>query len=162
MQVPDGIDPKTVRDCGRLLVAFRGLGKLELLPNYLDQVPGLLEPIGRHLGSMPWVAKLAVILVPVLVAAFSRHTITILAVLLLSAITLAVLSAPALVATIVMLGAYAGALLAAAAGISFRRRQRTQQSELETLKASLAELSDAEQRRFLAQLKSPGKPNPDE
>jgi len=66
------------------------------------------------------------------------------------------------VTTIVILGAYAGALLVAGAGISYRRSLRTQRSELETLKASLAELSAAEQRRFLAQLKSSGKPNPDE
>src|SRR5262245_57298008 len=108
---------------------------------------------------MPWIAKIAVILVPILIAAFSRQIITIVAVLILSSMTLAILAAPASTATIVMLGAYSGAVLLALAGLNLRRRRSAQQIELETLKASLAELSDAEQRRFLMQLKSPDKPS---
>jgi uncharacterized membrane protein len=135
---------------------------LELLQSYLDQIPGLLETTGQSLGSMPWVAKIAVILVPILIATFSRHIITIVAVVLLSAVTLGILAAPAFATTIVVLGAYSGALLLALAGINLRRRRSAQQIELETLKASLAELSDAEQRRFLMQLKSADKPSPKE
>ena len=135
---------------------------MEWLQNHIDQIPGFLEAASQFVGSTPWSIKAGAAAIPVLIALFSRHLITILAALLLSMMAVGILAAPTSAPTTLVLGGYAGALLVALAGIGHRRRQTALRTELAILKSNFAELSDAEQRRLLAQLKSPARAHENE
>jgi len=118
-----------------------------LLDSFLDQWAALLSRI-------PEGAALAVILLPVALAIFSKRMAIVLGCLLLAVIAFFAFFAPSNTPVILATGIYLGSLVIALSGISARRKATALRAELTKLREDVNALSAAEERRFMRQLKS--------
>ena len=113
-----------------------------------------LQDIAMHLSNITWLWVEILIGIPVLVALLARHLICFLVSFLLASIALAIWMTPGSPATILLIGAYVGTLLAAVSAISASRKRRKDRIDLETLKSEISGLSTVEQRRLVSDLKA--------
>ena len=98
---------------------------------------------------------LAVVVLPLVVAALSRRILTFLGALLLATIAPVVLVDSDLGATTIAAALYVGSLIVAFSGIVARRRDRAVQAELASLRAELNELAAVQSRQFITELNKP-------
>jgi Na+/melibiose symporter-like transporter len=119
-----------------------------LMHSWLDQGAGLLSRVSET-------AALPAILVPVVLAMFSKRIIIVVGCLTLSVIAFYFFVGPSNLAVTLTFVFYFGSLLVALSGIAAHRRAKTFQVELERLKKSVNSLLAADERRLLHQLKSP-------
>ena len=115
--------------------------------SWLDQGAGLLS-------SVPETAALAAILLPVVLALFSKRIIIVVGCLMLSVIAFYFFVAPSNMAVTLTFGFYFGSLLVALSGIAAHRRAKSFQVELERLQNNVNNLLAADEKRLLHQLKS--------
>jgi hypothetical protein len=119
-------------------------------------VQSLLSRWAAFLSEIPESVALATILLPIALAIFSKRLIVLLGSILLALISFCVLVAPANLAEALATGFYLGSLTIALSGIIARRRAKplqVLQDEVERLRRDVNALSDAEQRRFIKELK---------
>lgn len=121
---------------------------------FAGQLSVWLQDIGLHLSNLTGLWAEMLIVLPILVALFARHLICFLVALLLGCVTFALWVAPGSAATILLIGAYIGALIAAFSAIDARRKRTKDRIALETLRTEITGLSTAEQRRFMLDLKA--------
>ena len=112
-------------------------------------------------SKIPEGVTLAALLLPVVLAIFSRRFIAILGSLLLAATCLCALVAPANITVTLATSLYLGSLLTALSGIVARQKAKALQSEFAQLREDVERLLNDEQKRFLKQLKSSKKETSD-
>jgi len=127
---------------------------VEAIGDVIKEFSSLLVQLEQVLIDTTWSIKLLVVAIPVLLALFSRHGLSVLWAVLLCTVTFCVWSAPAFVTTIVAIATYIGAIFIACSGVAARRENSRIWAEIEAVKKGLAELAAAEQRRFLTELRS--------
>jgi hypothetical protein len=106
------------------------------------------------LSSVPEEMALAALLLPVVLAIFSKRVIVVLGSFLLALLALCAFVAPTNMAVTLVTGSYFGSLMVALSGIFARRRAEAIQAEFSRLRSDVNELLAAENRRFLLELKS--------
>jgi hypothetical protein len=131
------------------LVSLQLIGPM--MHSWLDQGVGLLSRV-------PETAALAAILLPVVLAIFSKQIIIVMGCLLLSVIAFYVFVAPSNMAVTLAFGAYLGSLITALSGIAAHRKAKSLQVELERLRTNVNDLMATDERRFLSELKSSTEP----
>jgi hypothetical protein len=87
-----------------------------------------------------------------LFAVISMRLVAILGAVLLAGLGFLLLSAPNSATTVIALGASTGSLLVTIGGIRSRRREKTQQRDIEILKHSVQNLESRAERHFLQSL----------
>lgn len=112
-------------------------------------------------SKIPEGVTLAALLLPVVLAIFSRQFIVILGSLLLAATCLCALVAPANITVTLATSLYLGSLLTALSEIVARQKAKALQSEFAQLREDVERLLNDEQKRFLKQLKSSKKETSD-
>jgi hypothetical protein len=115
--------------------------------SWLDQGAELLSRISETVA-------LAAILLPVVIAVFSKRIIIVLGCLLLSIISFYVFVAPSNMAKTLALGVYLGGLIVALSGIASHRKAKYLHVQLERLRRNVNDLMAADERRLLSELKS--------
>jgi glucose-6-phosphate-specific signal transduction histidine kinase len=126
------------------------LGDWQLVPllqSYLDQWAAFLS-------RLPEGAVFAALLLPIVLGIFSKRVIVPLGCVLLAAMALCAVAAPASIAVTLATGAYFGGLIVAVAGLRARRTAGALQAELANLRADVDRLLSAEERHYLTQLRS--------
>jgi hypothetical protein len=118
-----------------------------LMHSWLDQGAGLLSRI-------PETAAFAAVLLPVVLAIFSKRIIIVVGSLIFSLIAVYLFVAPAKMAVTLAFGVYLGSLIIALSGIAAHRRTKSFQVQLEMLQRNVNDLLAADERRLLTQLKS--------
>jgi hypothetical protein len=128
------------------------LGVTPLVHSWLSQWATLVSETPEDLAF-------AAVLVPIALAIFSRRPIAIWGSTLLAIIALCAFVAPSNGAAILATGVYLGSLILALSSIVARRKSKTLQAEvaslrkdMDRLRGDVTMLSDAEQRRFMRQL----------
>ena len=119
-----------------------------LLQSYLDQWAALLS-------GLPEGIVFAALLLPIALGVLSKRVIVPLACVLLAAIAFCAVIAPTSIAATLATGAYFGGLIVAVAGMVARRRTGALQAELANLRRDVNSLLSAEERQYLAKLRSP-------
>jgi hypothetical protein len=114
--------------------------------SWLDQGAGLLL-------SAPESAALVAMLLPVVLAIFSKRIIIVVGCLMLSVIAFYFFVAPSNMAVTLAFGIYFGSLLVALSGIAAQRKAKSLQIELERLRKNVNGLLAADEKRLLHQLK---------
>jgi len=117
-------------------------------------VQSWLSQWAAFLSRAPEGAALAAMLLPIALAVFSKRLIVLLGCILLAAIAFCAFAAPSNIAVTLATGVFLGSLIIALSGIVARRTARVHQAEFASLQEDVKRLSDAEQRRFLRELKS--------
>jgi hypothetical protein len=123
---------------------------LSLLQSWLEQSALLLRTIPTEYAA-------AATVLPVILAAFSKRTAIFLGTALLAVVALILLLEPSFAAVTIAIGAYIGSLIAAFLGIQARRKESATEAELANIRSELKNLVEAEERRFLVELKSSAK-----
>ena len=118
-----------------------------LMHSWLDQGAGLLSRV-------PETAALAAMLLPVVLAIFSKRIIIVVCCLTLSVIAFYFFVGPSNTAVTLAFGVYFGSLIVALSGIAAHRKAKSLQVELERLQKNVNGLLLADERRLLHQLKS--------
>ena len=118
-----------------------------IVHSWLDQGTGLLSRVSETVA-------LAAILLPVVLALFSKRITIIVGCVMLSVIAFYFFVAPSNTAVTLAFGAYLGSLIIALSGIAAHRKARSFEVELETLRRNVNNLMAADERRFLSELKS--------
>jgi hypothetical protein len=118
-----------------------------LMHSWLGQGAGLLSRV-------PETVAFAAVLLPVVLAIFSRRIIIVAGCLMLSVIAFYVFVAPSNMAMTLAFGVYLGSLIIALSGIAAHRRAKSLQVELDSLRRNVNDLLAADERRLLSQLKS--------
>jgi hypothetical protein len=118
-----------------------------IIHSWLDQGAGLLSKV-------PETVALAAILLPVVLAIFSKRIIIVVGCLMLAVIGFYVFVVPSNMAVTLAFGVYFGSLIIALSGIAAHRKAKSLQVELETLRKNVNDLMVADERRFLSELKS--------
>jgi hypothetical protein len=118
-----------------------------IIHSWLDQGAGLLSRV-------PEAVALAAILLPVVLAIFSKRIIIVVGCLMLAVIAFYVFVVPSNMAVTLAFGVYFGSLIIALSGIAAHRKAKSLQVELETLRKNVNDLMVADERRFLSELKS--------
>ncbi len=118
-----------------------------LLQSWLDQWATLLSKV-------PEAIPLAAILLPVVLAIFSKRLIVVLGCILLAVIAFCAFVAPANVANTLATGIYLASLVIAVSGIVAPREARVLQAEIASLRLELNQLQVREGNRFMRELTS--------
>jgi hypothetical protein len=118
-----------------------------IIHSWLDQGAGLLSKV-------PETVALAAILLPVVLAIFSKRILIVVGCLMLAVIGFYVFVVPSNIAVTLAFGVYFGSLIIALSGIAAHRKAKSLQVELETLRKNVNDLMVADERRFLSELKS--------
>jgi hypothetical protein len=133
---------------------------VSLLQSWLDQWAALLSKVPEGMA-------LAAILLPVVVAIFSKRLIVVLGCMLLAVIAFCAIVVPSDMVVTLASGVYLGSLIIALSGVVARRNARVLQAEFASLREEMKRLredlkvvSDAGQRRFLMELRSSKKESP--
>jgi hypothetical protein len=119
-----------------------------LMHSWLDQGAGLLSRV-------PETVALAAVLLPVVLAIFSKRLIIVVGSLIFSLIAFYFFVARSNMAVTLAFGVYLGSLIIALSGIAAHRRAKSFQVQLEKLQRNVNDLLAADERRLLSQLKSP-------
>jgi hypothetical protein len=117
-----------------------------IVHSWLDQGAGLLSRVSET-------GALAAMLLPVVLAIFSKRVIIIVGCLLLSVIAFYVFVSPSNMPVTLAFGVYLGSLIIALSGIAAHRKAKYLQVELEKLRTNVNDLTAADERRFLSELK---------
>ena len=117
-----------------------------LMHSWLDQAAGLLSRVSET-------AALGAILLPVVLAIFSKRIIIVVCCRTLSVIAFFFFVAPSNTAVTLAFGVYFGSLVVALSGIAAHRKAKSLQVELERLQKNVNGLLLADERRLLHQLK---------
>ena len=118
-----------------------------LMHSWLDQGAELLSKV-------PETSALAAILLPVVLAIFSKRIMIVVGCLTLSVIAFYFFVAPSNMALTLAFGVYFGSLIIALSGIAAHRKAKSVQVELARLRKNVNDLLAADERRLLGQLKS--------
>ena len=128
------------------------LGITPVVHSWLDRLTTLVSETPEELAF-------AAVLVPIVLAIFSKRPIAIWGSTLLAIITLCVFVAPSNSAAVLATGVYLGSLILALSSIVSRRKGRALQAEvaslrkdMDRLRGDVTMLSHAEQRRFMREL----------
>jgi hypothetical protein len=113
-----------------------------------------LDEWAAFLSKIPEGMALAAILLPVVLAIFSKRLIVVLGCVLLSAIAFCTFAAPSNMPVTLATCIYLGSLIIALSGIVARRTARVREAEFASLREDVKRLRDAEQRRSLRELRS--------
>lgn len=120
---------------------------IEFLHSWIDQWAGLVSRVPEEIA-------LVALVVPALLALFSRRIGIVLGCIVLAAVAFCVFASPSN-ATITLASAlYFGSLVVALSGILARRRAATLQAEISTLRSDINRLLDAEETRVLREMRS--------
>jgi uncharacterized membrane protein YccC len=103
-------------------------------------------------NQLTWLGVVA-ILVPVVIAIFSRRFTVVLGALFFALASVCILLAPANAAEIVAAGFYLGSLIVAIFGVIAHQKSRALQTEIDQLRKDVNSLSTAAGRRFVKELK---------
>jgi hypothetical protein len=118
-----------------------------LLQFWLDQWAALLSRVPEGIA-------LAVILLPVALAIFSKRMIVVLGCILLAVIAFCVFFVPSNTAVVLATSVYLSSLIVALSGISARRKAGALQAEFASLREDVNGLLATEERRYLMELRS--------
>lgn len=105
-------------------------------------------------SGVPEGTALVALLLPVVLAIFSKRLIVVLGCLLLSVMAFCIFVAPSNITTMLAAGIYLGSVFVALSGIVARRKARTFQNELANLRSDLDQVLHADERRLLRELQS--------
>jgi hypothetical protein len=125
---------------------------LRLLPQHVE---ALINQFVQNFGASPLAALL---LIPIFVAASARKLIPLLAVALLSFVSLMVIFAPASTTSILGVASGLGSFLVALESIVGRRGTRTLHKKMDDFSRRLGRLEVAENRRMLLEIKDKAPP----
>jgi hypothetical protein len=130
---------------------------MEAFSAIISAASSSLGQIGQYLATVSIGPALAVLFLPILLAAISRRLIALAGTgLLAGAALMAVMVPPANVA-LVAVGSYVASFMVAIAALLARRRDRAIQEEVRDLRMEVNRLVISEQRRVIVELTSIGK-----
>ena len=109
------------------------------------------------LSRLPEGVAIAAILLPVVLAFFSRRMVVLVSCIIGAVIVFFTFVAPSYAAVILAAGAYLGTVIIALTGIASRRRAAARHAEFAQLRRDVDTLLAAENRRFLSGLRAPTK-----
>jgi hypothetical protein len=117
-----------------------------IVQSWLDQAAALLS-------RLPEGVMIAVILLPVLLAFFSRRMVVLVSCIIGAVIVFFAFEAPSYAAVILAAGVYFGSVMIALTGIVSRRRVPALHADFAQLRRDVDDLLAAENRRFLSGLR---------
>ncbi len=118
-----------------------------IVQSWLDQCAALLSKV-------PVGTAFAAILLPVVLAIFSKRVMVVLGCILLAVIAFSVFVAPSNTAVTLAAGVYFGSIILAVSGIVSRRKAKVHRAEFALLREDVKRLLDAEHRRILKKVTS--------
>jgi hypothetical protein len=121
-----------------------------LVQSWLDQWAALLS-------RLPDGVAIAAILLPVVLAIFSRRMVVLISCVIGAVIVLCTFVAPSYAAVILAAGVYLGCVIISLVGIISRRKAAALHADFAQLRRDVDNLLAAENRRFLSGLRAPTK-----
>lgn len=140
---------------------MQGGRALENWEPYFAPLRSLLDQLAAILARAPAMVGIAVLLLPVVLAAVARRLPTILGALLLAIMAGLMLGEPTRGAATIAIGLYLASLIVAMSGIARRRRDRAVQAELASLHSEMNQVLGVQSRQLITELNRP-RANPPE
>jgi hypothetical protein len=128
--------------------------------SFITSLPGRLDEWAAYLTRVPLEIVLAALLLPIVLAIFSKRVLVVLGCVLIVVVAFCAFAAPGSLAAILAVGIYLGALLIAMGGIAARRRTGALQARLDSLQLDMERLMSDQERRYLAKLRASGEKRP--